>query len=283
MRIKPAAPNQGIAFVRTDPRGGHALIPARWDHVVDTRLCTVIGDGRGVNVGTIEHLMAALAGTGVDNALIEIDGPEVPIMDGSAAPFVFLIECAGVDEQAARRQVLRVRRQVSVGDAKRRASLTPGEATSLSFEISFDSAVMTCRTGSVELTEGAFKREIARARTFGFLHEVEELRRLGLARGGSLENAVVVSGDTILNEEGLRFEDEFVRHKILDSVGDLYLAGHRIIGHFHGWRSGHALNNQLLRAMFAEAGAFELDEITAADVEAESDAWRFEPRIAASA
>jgi UDP-3-O-[3-hydroxymyristoyl] N-acetylglucosamine deacetylase len=281
LRIKPAAVDSGIVFVRTDPRGGHAVIPARWDHVVDTRLCTVIGNGRGVNVGTIEHLMAALAGTGIDNAVIEIDAPEVPIMDGSAAPFVFLIECAGIEQQAARRQVLRLCRRVTVGDANRRAVLTPGAGHGFDFEIAFDSAVMAHRTGSFELTEGSFKQEIARARTFGFLHEVEELRRLGLARGGSLDNAVVISGDTVLNEEGLRYDDEFVRHKILDSIGDLYLAGHRIIGHFHGWRSGHALNNQLLRALFADAGSYVIDEMTAADLAAE--AWDYSPRLAASA
>ena len=281
MKIKPAEADSGIVFVRTDPRGGQAVIPARWDHVVDTRLCTVIGNGHGVNVGTIEHLMAALAGTGIDNAEIEIDGPEVPIMDGSAAPFVFLIECAGIEELDAPRRVIRVRRQIAVGDANRRATLTPGQGASFSFEIAFDSKVMTHRTGSVDLVDDAFKREVSRARTFGFLHEVEELRRLGLARGGSLDNAVVISGDTILNEDGLRYEDEFVRHKILDSVGDLYLAGHAIVGHFHGWKSGHQLNNMLLKAMYADPASFELSDMTEDDLYA--DEWAFEPRLAASA
>ncbi len=283
LRIKPAAVDSGIVFVRTDPRGGHAMIPARWDHVVDTRLCTVIGNGRGVNVGTIEHLMAALVGTGIDNALIEIDAPEVPIMDGSAAPFVFLIECAGIEQQEALRKVLRVKRRIAVGDGTRRATLTPGPGVSFDFEIAFDSAVMAHRTGSFDLAGGTFKQEIARARTFGFLHEVEELRRLGLARGGSLDNAVVISGDSVLNEEGLRYDDEFVRHKILDSIGDLYLAGHRIIGQFHGWRSGHALNNQLLRAMFADASSYELDDMTEADLETAADHWDYPQRLAASA
>ena len=281
LRIKPAEADAGIIFVRTDPRGGQAVIPARWDHVVDTRLCTVIGNGRGVNVGTIEHLMAALCGVGIDNAVIEIDGPEVPIMDGSAAPFVFLVECAGVVELSARRRVVRVRQQVAVGDANRRATLTPGRGSSLSFEISFDSAVMRHCTGSLDLIDDAFKSEVARARTFGFLHEVEALRKLGLARGGSLDNAIVISGDNVLNEDGLRYEDEFVRHKILDSVGDLYLAGHSIIGHFHGWRSGHQLNNQLLKAMFAETAAFEVSEITEADLGVV--AWRPFQRLAVGA
>jgi UDP-3-O-[3-hydroxymyristoyl] N-acetylglucosamine deacetylase len=281
MRIKPAPVDFGVVFVRTDLRGGRALIPARWDHVVDTRLCTVIGNRHGVNVGTIEHLMAALSGSGIDNAMIEIDGPEVPIMDGSAAPFVFLVECAGRIEQSARRKVLRLKRQVAIGDAKRRASLTPGVGIGFSFEIAFDCAVMSHRTGSVELVGDAFKDEISRARTFGFLHEVEELRRLGLARGGSLDNAVVISGDAVLNEEGLRYQDEFVRHKILDSIGDIYLAGHPIIGHFHGWKSGHMLNNQLLQAMFADESSFELTEITEADLA--SQGWAEELPVAARA
>ncbi len=281
MKIKPADPDSGIVFVRTDPRGGQAEIPALWDRVIDTRMCTVIGNGRGVNVGTVEHLLAGLAGAGVDNAVIEIDGPEVPIMDGSAAPFVFLAECAGLEEQSVLRKVLRVRKQIAVGDAQRRATLTPGFGSSYSFEIAFDHPMMKHNTGSLEMDGDAFKTEISRARTFGFLHEVEELRKLGLARGGSLENAVVISGDTILNEEGLRYEDEFVRHKILDSVGDLFLAGHRIIGHFHGWRSGHMLNNKLLHAMFADTSSFELGEITEDDIEPES--WNFQPRLVANA
>ncbi|MEI6985494.1 MAG: UDP-3-O-acyl-N-acetylglucosamine deacetylase [Rhodospirillaceae bacterium] len=281
LRINPAEVDAGISFVRTDPRGGGAVIPARWDHVVDTRLCTVIGNGRGINVGTVEHVMAALAGVGIDNAVIEIDGPEVPIMDGSSAPFVFLIECVGIKEQKARRKVLRLRRQIAVGDAGRRATLSPSAGSSFSFEIAFDSKVMTHRVGSLELVEGAFKEEVSRARTFGFLHEVEELRRNGLARGGSLDNAVVISGDAVINEGGLRYEDEFVRHKILDSVGDLYLAGHRIVGHFHGWRSGHHLNNQLLKAMFADAAAFELVEITQGN--AAEEEWTAQPRRAAIA
>ncbi len=281
MKLKPADADTGIVFVRTDPRGGQAEIPALWDRVVDTRMCTVIGNGRGVNVGTVEHLIAGLSGAGVDNVVIEIDGPEVPIMDGSAAPFVFLAECAGVEEQNQRRKVLRVCKQIAVGDANRRATLTPGFGSSFSFEIAFDHPMMKHNVGSLALEGDAFKTDIARARTFGFLHEVEELRRLGLARGGSLDNAVVISGDTILNEEGLRFDDEFVRHKILDSVGDLYLAGHRIIGHFHGWRSGHMLNNKLLHAMFADAASFELSEITEDDLQSES--WAFRPRLAATA
>lgn len=261
MRLLPAAIESGITFVRTDPRGGHSEIPARWTHVVDTRMCTVIGDGRGVNVGTVEHLMAALRGCGVDNVRIEIDGPEVPIMDGSAAPFVFLVECAGLAEQSAPRKAVRVLRQVAVGDARKRATLSPAGNFSFSFEIDFDGPMFKHKAGAAVLFNGHFKHGLARARTFGFLHEVEELRRLGLARGGSLDNAIVISGDTVMNEDGLRFEDEFVRHKILDSVGDLYLAGYPILGHFHGWRSGHALNHQLLTALFQDKSAWTLEDM----------------------
>jgi len=221
---------------------------------------------------------------GVDNAVIEIDGPEVPVMDGSAAPSVFLIECAGLADQGVARQVIRVLRPVSVGDNNRRASLSPASGSSFTFEIDFDTAAMTHHFGRFVLEDGSFKYELARARTFGFLHEVEGLRKLGLARGGSLENAVVISGDQILNEDGLRYEDEFVRHKILDSIGDLYLAGTPIIGHFHGWRSGHALNNQLLRAMLADASAWTLDSMTEDDLNADSgQEWDIEPRLVANA
>jgi UDP-3-O-[3-hydroxymyristoyl] N-acetylglucosamine deacetylase len=283
LRIRPAGTDTGIRFLRTDLRGGGTEIAARWDHVVDTRLCTVVGNGHGVNVGTVEHLLAALCGCGVDNAVIEIDGPEVPVMDGSAAPFVFLIECAGLLEQPAPRRVIRVLRPVSVGDGKRRASLSPAQGTSFSFEIDFASAAVSHRFGEFTLANGTFKHELARARTFGFLHEVEGLRKLGLALGGSLDNAVVVSGDSILNEDGLRYEDEFVRHKILDSIGDLYLAGSPIIGHFHGWRSGHALNNQLLKTLLADPSAWTYDILREADLADEPESWEDAPRLAANA
>ena len=260
MTLNPAEPNTGIVFVRTDIEGGGARIPARWDHVVCTRLCTTVGDRNGVQVATIEHLMAALAGCGIDNAVIEVNGPEVPVMDGSAAPFVFLVECAGTVEQAAPRRGLRIRKPVSVRDEKGgTASLLPADSFSIDIRIKFDSRVVSRQNLSLDLVNGAFKKELSRARTFGFLHEVEELRAAGLARGGSLDNAVVVSGDTVLNEGGLRYEDEFVRHKALDAVGDLYTAGGPIIGAFHGTCSGHRANNLLLRALFAERDAWSFD------------------------
>lgn len=251
MRLAPAEINSGIIFVRTDLRGGRAVIPGSWENAVETPLCTMVANEEGVSVGTIEHLMAALAGCGIDNVVVEIDGPELPIMDGSAEPFVFLIECAGISTQAALRQMIQILRPVSVGDTGRHASLQPADQSRFSFEIDFADTVVARQRASFTLSDGAFKTELCRARTFGFLHEVDELRRNGLARGGSLDNAIVINGDAILNEGGLRYRDEFVRHKILDSIGDLYLAGAPILGHFHGFRSGHATSCRLLQALFA--------------------------------
>ncbi len=256
LTISPAEPNSGFVFIRSDLAGAAAVIQGRWDHVVDTRMCTVLGNGHGTTVGTVEHLMAALAGCGVDNAVITLDNIEVPIMDGSAEPFVAAIERIGTVAQNAPRRAIRVLKPVTVTDGGKSASFTPGDAPGFSFEIDFENTVIAHQSHAVELDGDSFKEEISRARTFGFLHEVEGLRKMGLARGGSLDNAVVIDGDHVMNEGGLRFADEFVRHKILDAVGDLYLAGGPIIGHFHGHRSGHALNNQLLRALFADRSAW---------------------------
>ncbi|MBE0531666.1 MAG: UDP-3-O-acyl-N-acetylglucosamine deacetylase [Rhodospirillales bacterium] len=265
MILKPAEAGHGIVFRRTDIAGKGAIIPARWDHVVDTRLCTVVGNGEGIVVSTIEHLMAALAGCGIDNAEIEINGPEVPVMDGSAEPFVFLIECAGVRDLGVARRGLRVLKPVVVdGGASGVAALYPADTFSVGFEIDFDSALVGRQALLLGLVNGTFKKELARARTFGFLHEVEQLWANGFARGGSLENAVVVSGDKVLNEDGLRYEDEFVRHKALDAVGDLYTAGAPIIGRFDGRCSGHALTNRLLRQLFAEPDAWCYDTVKVA-------------------
>ena len=267
MTLLPAPADSGIQFRRTDPKGKDKMIPARWDHVVDTRMCTTLGRD-GVTVGTIEHLMAALAGCAIDNAVIELNGPEVPIMDGSAYPFVFLIECAGIAEQDEPRRALRVKKAVTLDEGDRFATLLPGEGFAMSFDIDFASAAISRQSIALAVGEGSFKKEIARARTFGFMHEVEQLRAAGLARGGSLDNAVVVSGDKVLNEGGLRYDDEFVRHKVLDAVGDLYLAGAPIVGRFHGTCSGHATNNRLLHALFADQTAWSLDVCTADDVAA---------------
>ena len=229
LTLRPGQPDTGILFRRVDLPGA-PVIMAHWSTVSDTRLNTCVGDPRGAGVRTIEHLMAALAGMRVDNALIEIDGPEVPVMDGSAAPFLFLMECAGIIEQAAPRRTITVLKKVAVVDGDKMAVLTPGRGFSVHFEIDFPSAAIAHQECRVHLGGGAFKSEIARARTFGFLHEVEALRSAGLARGGSLENAVVMSGDRVMNEEGLRYEDECVRHKVLDAIGDLYLAGGQLVG-----------------------------------------------------
>ncbi len=281
MSLKPADVNTGIVFVRTDQPADRAEIRADWDRVTDTKLCTVVSNDAGVSIGTVEHLMAALRGCGIDNAVIELNGPEVPIMDGSSAPFVFLIECAGIREQEKPRRLIRILKQVTVGDATRFATLSPSPVMSFSFEIDFASAAVARQESYIKLGNGAFKGELARARTFGFLHEVDQLRKLGLARGGSLDNAIVINGDKVLNEGGLRFSDEFVRHKILDSIGDLYLAGAPILGHFHGCRSGHALNNQLLRAMFADKTAW--CYVDAEEVGALPMNWGIRERVAAVA
>jgi UDP-3-O-[3-hydroxymyristoyl] N-acetylglucosamine deacetylase len=255
MTLHPAAPGSGIVFRRTDASGAGAEIAAHWRNVVESSLCTTLSNGEGITIGTVEHLMAALAGAEIDNVLVELDGPEVPIMDGSAAPFVFLIECAGVTEQDAPRRAIRILKQVTVGDGEKSATLMPDDGFSMSFEIDFASRAISRQDLSIVFDSDSFKSEISRARTFGLLHEVDRLRAAGLARGGSLDNSVVVSGDTILNEGGLRYADEFVRHKLLDAVGDLYLAGGPIIGHFRGERSGHLLNGKLLEALFTTPGA----------------------------
>lgn len=258
MVLHPADPNTGITFRRTDLAGQCAVIPARWSNVGDTRMNSSLVGESGAVIGTVEHLMSALAGMGVDNCQIDINGPEVPVMDGSAAPFLFLIECAGLTEQSAPRRAIRILKRVSVTDGDRTASLAPASGFSLQFEIDFNSAAIARQELSLSMGRSSFKADISRARTFGFEQDVAMLRAAGLARGGSLANAVVIdsTGTKILNDDGLRYPDEFVRHKILDAVGDLYLAGAPILGHFHGIRSGHALTNTLLRNVMADSSAW---------------------------
>ncbi len=254
MVLHPAAPDTGIVFRRTD-LAGNPVIRARHDRVNDTRLCTSIAEN-GASVATVEHLMAAFAGTGVDNVLVELDGPEVPVMDGSSAPFVFLLECADLIDQAAPRRYLKVLKPVTVVDGDRSAGLYPASQFSVGFSINFENPVVGEQIVDFTLSDGSFKAELARARTFGFAHEVDQLREMGLARGGSLDNAVVVSGDRVLNDDGLRYQDEFVRHKALDAIGDLYMAGSPLLARYEGDRSGHALNNQLLLKLFADKSAW---------------------------
>lgn len=256
MTLLPAPPNTGIIFRRTDTDGNGLEVAALVENVVDDRMCTTLGDGEGATIATVEHLMAALCGCGIDNLYIEVEGSELPIMDGSAAPFVFLIECAGIVEQDAPRRVIEILKPVRVEDEDRQVELLPGDGFSVDFEIEFESDAIGRQDMSVDLVNGTFKGELSRARTFGFIEEVDQLRAMGLALGGSLDNAVVVSGNEVLNEDGLRYKDEFVRHKILDCVGDLYLAGAPIIGHFKGHRSGHALNHSIVRSLLADQGSW---------------------------
>ncbi len=259
MTMNPAPVNTGVVFRRTDIEGKGAVIPARFDRVVDTRLCSVLGNEDGVTVGTVEHVMAALAGCGIDNVEIELSGAEVPIMDGSSEPFVFLIECAGIVEQDAPRRVIRVLKRVEVAYGSGHVAISPADTQIIDFEIDFDSQVVNRQEMSLKVVNGAFRKELAKARTFGFLHEVEALWEAGLAKGGSLDNAIVVGHEGVMNEDGLRFDDEFVRHKALDAIGDLYLAGAPVIGRFEGVCSGHAANNKLVRALLADESAWEWD------------------------
>ena len=254
MTLHPAAPGSGIAFCRKDLDG--ANIEARHDNVSDTLMNTSLNNRDGRGVGTIEHLMAALAGLGIDNLLVELDGGEVPAMDGSSAPFVFLVECAGIVEQQTPRTAIEVLKTVSVADGDSSITLSPANGFSISFEISFKHPVIADQSCYIELEDGVFKRELARARTFGFLSDINKLRENGLALGGSLDNAVVLSNDGVMNDGGLRFLDEFVRHKALDCIGDLYLAGAPMLGHVQCIRSGHGTNHLLLEALFADEAAW---------------------------
>lgn len=261
LRIKPAPSSSGIVFIRTDIKDRSNVIPARWDYVVDTRLCTVLANKAGVSVSTVEHLLSAFAALGLDNAIVEIDGPEVPIMDGSALCFVKALDKAGLARQNARRHVLRIKKTVSCKDGDKEAFLSQADGQYFSFEIDFNNKVVGRQKYTHEMLETSYRRDIATARTFGFLHEVEQLRKMGLARGGSLDNAVVIDGDKILNPGGVRFKEEFVCHKIMDAIGDLYLAGMQMIGHYHGIKAGHAMNSLILHTLFAQPDAFEIVEL----------------------
>jgi UDP-3-O-[3-hydroxymyristoyl] N-acetylglucosamine deacetylase len=254
--IRPAPVDHGVSFVRTDVRDRDNVVPAHGDKVVQTRMETVIGNAAGVTVATIEHLMAAFAALGVDNAVVELDGPEVPIMDGSALAFVELLDRAGRRPQEAARRYIEILEPVEVRDGDKRASLAPADRFELSVEIGFDSRVIGRQVLDLAVDEASFRLELASARTFGFAHEVEALRNAGLARGGSLENVVVIDGDRVLNPEGLRRPDEFVRHKAVDVLGDLSLLGAPLIGRFEGVYPGHGLNNALVRAVLAQPNAW---------------------------
>lgn len=258
LRLRPAAPNTGIVFRRVD-LDPVVEIPARAGFVSDTRLSTTLEKG-GVRVSTVEHLLAAFSGLGVDNAIVEVSAPEVPIMDGSAGHFVFLIQSAGIDVQSEPRVFLRIRREVSVREGDKFAAVVPHGGFRITFSIAFDHPVMRMAraSASVELSPASFVKEISRARTFGFVNEIECLRSEGLALGGSIDNAIVVDERRILNAGGLRCEDEFVKHKILDAIGDLSLLGFPLLGEFRAHKSGHGLNNALLQAVLSRRDAWEL-------------------------
>jgi UDP-3-O-[3-hydroxymyristoyl] N-acetylglucosamine deacetylase len=255
LTLHPAEANHGIVFQRVDV-AGEPKISALWNNVSDTRMCTLISNDNGVSVGTIEHLMSALRASHVDNVLVTLDGPEVPIMDGSAEPFDFLLQCAGLETQNAPKKRLLIKKTIRVEDGDKWAEFTPSNIASYDFVADFKHPLIGEQSHSLTLVNGNYPSQISRARTFTFTSEIDQLRSLGLIKGGSLDNAIVLDEQKILNNNGLRFPYEFVRHKILDAVGDLYLAGLPIMGHYTGHKAGHALNNQLLRALFADSDAY---------------------------
>jgi UDP-3-O-[3-hydroxymyristoyl] N-acetylglucosamine deacetylase len=257
MTLRPAPSNTGIVFMRNDlPQP--ASIRATANLVADTRLSTCI-ESQGVQVLTIEHLMSALAGLGIDNLYVDLTASEVPIMDGSASPFVFLLQTAGIQQQAAAKKYIRIKKALHIEDGDKWVRLAPHNGFMLTYTIAYSHPVFEHASSSVtvDFAETSYVKEVSRARTFGFMQDVEALRAQGLAQGGSLDNAVVMDEYRVLNEDGLRYDDEFVRHKILDAVGDLYLLGHPLIGAFAGHKSGHALNNKLLRTLLADKTAWQ--------------------------
>lgn len=259
--LHPADENAGITFSRSDLG---ISIPAKAGFVTDTRLCTTIGRD-GIHISTVEHLLSALAGLGIDNAHIEVNGPEVPVMDGSSAPFVFLIQCAGIREQKAAKKVLRVLKRVSLEEGNKSCSLHPASGFKVSYLLDYDHPLLREREVSIDFSTQAYTKEVSRARTFGFLHEIESLQKAGLALGGSLENAIVLDQHRVINEGGLRYEDECVRHKILDTLGDLSLAGLPIAGAFEGARTGHEMNHRLVTTLLADESAWRIEELTDLD------------------
>ena len=263
MSVRPASADYGIWFRRTDLLAGDALIQARWDAVVPSKLCTLVANDDGASVSTIEHIMAALAGLAINNALIEIDGPEVPILDGSAAPFVAAILSHGIQKQNAPARAIRVLKSIEVRDGDAVARLDPAEMLEIDFRIDFAEAAIGQQARHLNMSNGAFVRELCDARTFCRQSDVDEMRARGLALGGTLDNAVVFDGDRVLTPGGLRHADEPVRHKMLDALGDLSLAGAPILARYTGERAGHALTNRLLHKLFSTPGAFVIDDCDA--------------------
>ena len=258
LTLLPAEPDTGIIFRRTD-LDPPVDIKATADNVGDTTLSTTLITG-DVRVSTVEHLLSAMAGLGIDNAIIEVTAAEVPIMDGSAGPFVFLIQSAGIVEQDAPKKFIRIKKPVSVQQDDKLASFKPYEGFKVTFAIEFEHAVFKEGTlkATMDFSSTSFVKDVSRARTFGFMHEIQYLQEKGLARGGSMDNAIVVDDDGVVNEDGLRYEDEFVKHKVLDAIGDLYLLGNGLIGEFEAYKSGHALNNALLRKLLSQEDAWDV-------------------------
>lgn len=258
LTLRPASPNNGIIFSRID-LDETLSIPALSENVGDTTLSSSLVKN-GVRISTIEHLMSALAGLGIDNAYVDVSASEVPIMDGSAGPFVFLIQSAGVEEQNAAKKFIRIKRKIKVEDGDKWATIEPFNGFKVSFTIDFNHPIFhrSRQTSELDFSTMSFVKEVSRARTFGFVSEFEYLRANNLALGASLDNAIAVDEYRVMNEDGLRYRDEFVKHKILDAVGDLYLLGYNLIGKFSGYKSGHALNNKLLRALLADETAYEI-------------------------
>jgi UDP-3-O-[3-hydroxymyristoyl] N-acetylglucosamine deacetylase len=257
MTLRPAPPDTGIVFRRTDlAQAGEVLAHA--ENVSDTMLGTTLCRG-ATRVSTVEHLLSAFAGLGVDNAIVELSAPEVPIMDGSAGPFVFLLQSAGIEEQSEPKHFIRIKKRLRVEDGDKWAEFSPFDGFKVNFEIEFNHPIFKRRAqrASMDFSTTSFLKEVSRARTFGFMRDLESLRERNLALGGNLDNAIVLDDFRVLNEDGLRYEDEFVKHKILDAIGDLYLLGHSLIGEFSGHKSGHALNNRLLRALLEDSTTWE--------------------------
>ncbi len=258
LTLKPAPVNTGIIFCRTDLEPV-IEIPAKAENVGATTLCTAL-EKDGAKVGTVEHLLSALAGLGIDNAYVEVTSHEIPIMDGSAGPFVFLIQSAGIEEQNAAKRFIRIKKKISIEEDDRKVTFLPFDGFKVTFSIDFNHPVFKGITqkASIDFSSTSFVKEVSRARTFGFVKDIEFLRSKNLALGGSIDNAIVVDDYRILNEDGLRYEDEFVKHKMLDAIGDLYLLGNSLIGEFVGHKSGHAMNNKLLRALLRDRSAWEV-------------------------
>lgn len=258
LTLRPAEVDTGIIFQRID-LDPVVTIPARPENVSDTRLSTTL-EVEGVKISTVEHLMSAFAGLGIDNAYVEVSAPEVPIMDGSAGPFVFLLQSAGILEQEKLKQFIRITKPLLVREDDKWVQFQPFNGFKVSFVIDFNHPILkkSTQTASVNFSTTSFVKEVSRARTFGFMDDLEALRNAGLAQGGSFDNAIVMDSFHILNDDGLRYEDEFVKHKVLDAIGDLYLLGHPLIGAFSAHKSGHALNNKLLRQLLANKSAWEL-------------------------